>query len=116
MIRSWRQPRWSSLACAVVLAIVLVGALSAPASAHPRVVISGFIGAPVYPRPYYVPPPYSCPPYPRYAPLYAPYPYAPYPYVELGVAVPGGWVGGQWTWGHDRWRRRHKVWVPRHRR
>src|SRR5512143_3462999 len=84
-----RTSRWKTAwrcGSTLALAVILLGIVSAPASAHVRVFL-GF-GLPVYPYPYA----YSYPPPP---PPYYPYP----PYVVYGPSVgyaapPPAWVGG----------------------
>lgn len=91
--------RW---VCAGVLALVLVGGVAAPASAHVRVFIGGVFGLPIYPYPYA----YA-------APTYA-YPYPPYPaYAPYAVPSPPVWVGGHWVWRHDHFRGHGRAWGAR---
>ena len=90
------------------LAGILLGIVSAPASAHVRVFL-GF-GLPVYPYPYA----YSYPPPPP--PYYAYPPYAVYgPSVGFATPAPPVWVGGHWAWRHGPWGHRSRAWMPPHR-
>lgn len=98
-----RRGKWSAVrwVYTVGCALIVVGILSLPASAHVRVFL-GF-GLPAYPYPYA----YSYAPAP---PCYAPYP----PYIAYG-APPAAWVPGHWVWHHGPWGRQVRVWVPAHR-
>lgn len=95
----WTAYRWLST---VGLAVILLGVITMPASAHVHVFL-GF-GLPVYPYPYaysYAPPP-----------CYAQYP----PYVVYPAPPPPAWVPGHWAWRARPWGRSVRVWVPAHRR
>jgi hypothetical protein len=91
--------RW---ACVGLLALVLVGGVATPASAHVRVFIGGVFGLPIYPYPYA----YA-------APTYA-YPYSPYPvYAPYAAPLPPVWVGGRWASRHEHFRGHSRAWGPR---